>query len=78
MIVASHRKHVSTVQTHTITLQGRDVVAMLRRDGHDIPEKAVVTVTVPGGGDWSNMALNLDDADQPIEITWETREEKVT
>lgn len=71
----SVKTHTITTQRHTITLQGRDVINMLRKDGYEIPDKATVTFTVPGGGDWSNCALDLDDEDQPIEVTWDTRTE---
>lgn len=40
----------------------------------DIPENADVFIMVPGGGDWSNMRLDVDN-DNPVTITWKEREE---
>lgn len=38
-------------------------------DCGDIPSYATVYVRVPGGGDWSNMDLDINDA-APVIITW--------
>lgn len=38
-----------------------------------IPRSAEVTVHVPGGGDWSNTDLTIDN-DLPVVITWEMKE----
>lgn len=41
-----------------------------RSDEH-IPIDATLSVHVPGGGDWSNTDLELDERDRPLEIRWE-------
>ncbi len=42
----------------------------------DIPPDATVHVHVPGGGDFSNMDLDLDDNETPLVVTFTTREER--
>lgn len=45
-----------------------DIINALRDAGHKVPVDAEVFVRVPGGGDWSNMNLDLMDA--PVIVTW--------
>jgi hypothetical protein len=35
----------------------------------DVPKGADIYMQVPGGGDWSNMSLEVSN-DQPVIITW--------
>jgi len=62
-----------TTRTETrikLKMTGKELLELLRRDGQAIPKSGVdVTVRVPGGGDWSNTSLDIDD-DTPIEITF--------
>lgn len=46
------------------------------REALHLPENAVIFVKVPGGGDWSNQELNLEDA--PLQARFSEREEKTT
>ncbi|UFK26730.1 hypothetical protein [Roseobacter phage RDJL6] len=57
----------TTVKSHSIELSG---AAIKRHLG--IPNNARITVAVPGGGDWSNMDLDLD-AGHTLDISWEER-----
>jgi len=51
-------------------MTAEELLSLLRDDGQAIPKAGVsVTVRVPGGGDWSNTSLDIDD-DTPIEITF--------
>ena len=51
-------------------MTAEELLSLLRRDGQAIPKSGVgVSVRVPGGGDWSNTSLDIDD-DTPIEITF--------
>jgi hypothetical protein len=36
--------------------------------GKEVPPYAEITVHVPGGGDWSNTDLDIND--HPIHVTW--------
>jgi len=36
-----------------------------------IPKDAEVTFQVPGGADWSGMAIDIDDKECAIQVTWE-------
>jgi len=62
------------VETKTVTvkrtmkLTGTLLRQLLDRAGLSIPDDASITIQVPGGGDWSNCDLDLDDTS--IQITW--------
>jgi hypothetical protein len=63
---------VTSKHVHTIKLTREDIVEFLRFKNVDLPSSLSaikIDVTVPGGGDWSNMALDIDD-ECPIEVTW--------
>lgn len=56
-----------TVETrHYLELDRPKLLAILRQCGHEVPDNAGIFVKVPGGGDWSNEQLDIDDA--PIQI----------
>lgn len=71
------RKDISTTTTTTVTkthravISGDDLIAILRLHSptSEIPASAEVFVMVPGGGDWSNMKLDLKQ-DASIELVW--------
>ena len=55
------------VTTTTLKLEAKDILDMLR-----IPEDATdinVWIAIPGGGDYSNMDLNVDAA-TPIRVSY--------
>lgn len=60
----------------SVSLDQRLVIALLRNAGIDVPANASVFVKVPGGGDWSNMALDIG-IDTDIDIVWEVVDERV-
>lgn len=63
-----------TTKRHCVTLNGDQVRALVRENGYpDLPETAQVTVRVPGGGDWSNMFLDIG-VDTMLEVTWTVSE----
>ena len=49
-----------------------DVIAIMRKSGLDVPDDAQVAVDVPGGGDWSNTRLDVDQ-DSPLIVKWTER-----
>lgn len=57
----------------TIRLTDQDILHFLREQGAAIPPEARITVMVPGGGDWSNTALDISK-ETPIEIEWSEHE----
>ena len=57
-----------------IEIDGEAFVKALQRTGLEIPLGAAIFVQVPGGGDWSNTSLDIDE-DCPIIVTWTTTEE---
>jgi hypothetical protein len=35
-----------------------------------VPRHAAIWVRVPGGADWSNMNLDIDDKNTPLRLSW--------
>lgn len=73
------RTSIQRTHTITITLTNTTLLALLRGKPHDIvsvipPLNAEVTVLVPGGDDWTNTELDIDE-ETPIQITWTEVEE---
>lgn len=63
-------KKTTTVEEYTFN--DLEILEALK-DAGKLPKdaKGRLTIWVPGGGDWSNMELDIDD-DNPIRITVET------
>jgi hypothetical protein len=66
-------KNVRTEIRKSVELSRDDILRLLSQIVSGVPENASVTVHVPGGGDWSNMSLDLSHA--PVYITWTEVEE---
>lgn len=70
-----------TTRRHTVSLHGEDIVELLRQELKSqgvkrLPTgKVEVHVSIPGGGDWSNTNLTIDDA-CPVVVNWEEIEEE--
>lgn len=66
-------KIISTVERHKITLSGKDIRELIKAQtsAFNIPTDADICVYIPGGGDWSNTTLDIDE-DHPIVIEWKT------
>ena len=62
-----HSRRIVTTERSTVTLDKDEILRMLFGDAEP-PKNATVTITVPGGGDWSNCALDL--ADVPVHVSW--------
>lgn len=65
-----------TIKTNnTLQVTNTDLIAALNRANPDlkIPDGARVYVSIPGGGDYSSMNLDID-GDCPITVSWETVE----
>jgi hypothetical protein len=57
-------------ERHEIRLTDLDIRLLLLDRGITVPAGASnITVLVPGGGDWSNEELNIDQ-DCPVIISW--------
>lgn len=59
----------TTLTRKTMKLTGTMIRQLLDVAGFSVPDGASITVPVPGGGDWSNMDLDIDE-DTAIEVTW--------
>lgn len=65
-------KRTTTIETKTeLRISAADIIAAFK-----LPEGTILTVRVPGGGDWSNEDLEIDGGDQAIVATSKTVEEK--
>lgn len=53
---------------HAMTLSRQDVIDLLKRK-YGVPPDATVSITVPGGGDWAHVTLDLDDAGG-LKVMW--------
>jgi hypothetical protein len=61
-----------TVRTETckrIELGFTAIRRLLEEQGVVLPASVSITVQVPGGGDWSNTALDVDDRN-PVVVAW--------
>jgi len=70
---------VVTTERHELRLSGEGIRGLLIHMGLIIPERAEVRIyfEVPGGGDWSNTTIDIDDK-RPVTVEWviETVSEK--
>jgi hypothetical protein len=64
VVVEATRRVV--VETHTANITVDDI-----RAAFGLPTNAQINFYVPGGGDWSNCAISLDD--QPLTVVWHVR-----
>lgn len=62
-------KKTTTVRIQ-ISLSGEDILDLLKSDNFDIGTCADVKIIVPGGGDYSNMSIDIDE-ENPILVSYE-------
>lgn len=75
-MISNSTKRVVRTESHELELNQADILELLRKAGHDIPEQAVLRVyfAVPGGGDWSNTDIDIDK-NHPLRIEWKIVED---
>lgn len=68
------KKTVIQVEENELRLEGLDIGMLLRSAGLIPGDQTIDSVTfrVPGGGDYSNMNVEID-ADAPVIVKWTTR-----
>jgi hypothetical protein len=59
----------TTTTQKSIKLNRVQLLTLIANMGYSIPASASVDVRVPGGGDWSNTDLDIDNR-SPIVIHW--------
>jgi len=63
-----------STKTTTLKLSAVDIINALNlklRSGDQIPPNASVSINIPGGGDWSNTNMEIDDhGDCPVLIKY--------
>lgn len=58
------------IETRTrLTIDNQWILRKLREDNPNIPTDAEITFRVPGGGDWSNMDVDIDQRN-PIQVAF--------
>lgn len=72
----THTTKVVTKVEHTIVIKKLDLLFWLKRkESVPVNDSVSVTITVPGGGDWSNQVLDINEVGG-IVVKWtETSEE---
>ena len=66
------------ITTRTTKTNTRVEISFSRlRELLGLPENVTIFVRVPGGGDWSNTDLEIDDRDRPLVAEFETVEQSV-
>lgn len=63
------RTVVTTERRHEIVIDQTEIRELLRRAGYQVPAKARIYFTVPGGGDWSNTDVDITP-DSPVTVEW--------
>ena len=70
------KKEVTVEKYVEIKLTGKDIVNLLVEQGViGSKNKADVKFKVPGGGDWSNMTIDIDK-DNTINVSYKTVEKE--
>lgn len=63
-------KTIRTEVRKRVELSGGELRKLIKTaTGQDLPARAEIFVEVPGGADWSNTSLNIDNR-TPVIITW--------
>ena len=64
---------ITTTKNYSMTFSRVEFIHLLNGESNRvharIPADAKVTVEIPGGGDWSNQTLNLDDV-SGVTVSW--------
>ena len=73
MKINTHQRTMVRVEKE-ITLTDFDILSLLHKAGYEVPDSCEVIFRTPGGGDWSNTDIDID-AEQPITIRWEEKDD---
>lgn len=70
-LTASKTVKIVRTEEQSIEIDEHQLHQMIQAAGIKIPDKAVVRIyfAVPGGGDWSNIDIDID-AKNPIRVEW--------
>lgn len=52
----------------SMSLERAVILALIQKEFPNVPDRAKLTITVPGGGDWSNTELDLRET--TIDVEW--------
>jgi hypothetical protein len=78
LVMPNTTRSVRTEKRVRMEFTAEEVLFALRAAGHNIPFQGPSPrcfIRVPGGGDWSNTDLDLDNQDTPLIVTFETVEQ---
>lgn len=68
--MANERFSFKTTEVQRIVKKAGVITSADLRRVFDVPADAKIFVRVPGGADWSNTNLEIDDEEQAIQVTW--------
>ena len=78
-MISTNTRTVTTT-SHELKLTGKELIALVNQEFKAqgateglLPADADVVVWVPGGGNWSNTDLDINE--NPVTITWTERTE---
>lgn len=79
-MLGSVRTKVTRITKGSFELNAADILELLRKHNPELPASAVtsnlrVYFSVPGGGDWSTMDIDITDRN-PVHIDWNVVEEE--
>lgn len=60
---------VERTEKHELRVDGDFLLHLLQAAGYLIPDHATVSFGVPGGGDWSNTDIDIDER-HPVLVEW--------
>lgn len=63
------KENTRTTSHKELQVTGLNLYQLLLDAGYDIPDNYEMIIRVPGGGDWSNMDLDIDKTN-PIKVSW--------
>lgn len=71
MVKLQVQERVITNRKVELKVDRRAILDMLQAHGFQVPDSATVSIHVPGGGDWSDTELFLDEPEQAIRVVYE-------
>lgn len=67
------RTTIETTKRMECRVNAANLIEMMEKTGIEVPKGATVQFVVPGGGNWSGSAIDIDD-ENPILVEWKTQE----
>lgn len=75
MNIDSVVQRVTVTRQNSVRIDDRELREFLRARGMNLPANARIFFAVPGGGDWSNIDIDIS-GENPICVEWTTEEQQ--